>query len=277
MKETMIECVRSAGGILLERFGRVGEVRRKENLSNVVTEADLASEAHLIERIQQRYPGHNILAEESGLLDRGSPWTWVIDPLDGTSNFAAGLPWFGAMVAVFENARPVLGAMYLPCLETLYWAEQGQGAQRNGQPVRVTSENRLANLLCSYMMDYSEDADLTRRRVLLLGHLLGHVRNVRCTNSLVDFVCTIDGRLGAFINHSAKIWDIAPAWLLLQEAGGRMTDLHGQDVDFDFGPNACTREYAVAGASLPLLAQLVELIRSFFPGSQSCVLTPERS
>lgn len=269
-RETVIECVQSAGQILLESFGRRGEVRRKQDLSNVVTEADLASEAHLLELIRRRYPAHNILAEENGWLDRGSGWTWVIDPLDGTSNFAAGLPWFGVMVAVFDQNQPVHGAMYLPCANELYVAEQGQGAWRNGQRLHVTDQADLGNLLWSYMMDYSPDEELTRRRVLLLGRLLGRVRNVRCTNSLVDFAATIDGRLGGFINHSAKIWDIASAWLLLQEAGGRMTDLRGGQLQFHLGPAAVGREYAVMGASLPVLEQVTRFIGAsgFFPPAQ---------
>jgi myo-inositol-1(or 4)-monophosphatase len=262
MKQFVIDTISAAGQLLLDRFGRVQDIRRKENVSSIVTEVDLASEALILERIRQRYPDHNIVAEESGFEDHGSDWTWVVDPLDGTSNYAAGIPWYGVMLAVLRGNQPVLGAMFLPHDAALYLAEPGSGTTRNGHPVRVSSANRLEQVLLAYAADAGQDPIQTGRQVRSFGRLLNHVRNVRATNCLVDFALTIDGRLGGVVNHSTRIWDIAAAAIILQEAGGQLTDLEGKPLDFSLAPNVCDRTYAVMGANPVLLSQLRELLAS---------------
>jgi myo-inositol-1(or 4)-monophosphatase len=262
VKNTLLECVQAAGRVVRERFGRAGEVRRKENQSSIVTESDLAAERCILDVIGRRHPQHNILAEESGHLDQGSEFTWVVDPLDGTSNFAAGLPWFGVMVAVLRGPEPILGAMLLPLADTLYLAEAGQGSWRNGERVRVTTATDLGNLLCAYGMDGSADEEETRRQVGLLGLLLNRVRNVRATNCLLDFAYTLDGRFGVCLNHATRLWDIAAGWLLFREAGGVMADLHGRNLRFDLGPGACARNYAVLGGSPALVGQVAAVVHN---------------
>jgi myo-inositol-1(or 4)-monophosphatase len=257
MKTTMIEGARRAGAILLQHFGRVRHVRVKEHQGSVVTEADLAAERCLLELLAQRFPDHSVVAEESGYMDRGSPYTWVIDPLDGTSNFAAGIPWFGVMIALLRHQQPRLAVMYLPVEDRLYFAEQGQGAQANGQPVAVTTETDLARMLCACGLDPSSDPALVERQAAFLGRLVQRARNIRATNSLVDFALVIDGRLGAVVNHNTKIWDIAAPSLILSEAGGRVTDLGGRPLALDLGPDCAKRSYAVIGASPALSAQVV--------------------
>jgi myo-inositol-1(or 4)-monophosphatase len=262
MKQFVIDTVSAAGELLRDRFGRIQNIRRKSNASSIVTDVDLASEALILDRVHRRFPDHNIIAEESGFENRGSDWTWVIDPLDGTSNYAAGIPWYGVMLAALQHAKPVVGAMYLPHDKALYLAESGKGATRNHLPVRVTSACQLDQVLLAYAVDGSRDSAQTRRQVRSFSLLLDHVRNVRATNSLVDFALTIDGRLGGFINHSTRIWDVAAACLVLQEAGGCMTDLRGEALNFSLGPDACDQNYAVMGSNPVLLSRLVELLAS---------------
>jgi myo-inositol-1(or 4)-monophosphatase len=262
VKDTLVQAVTSAGTILLEHFGRVRHVRVKENQSSVVTEADLASEAHLLERIRNRFPQHNLLAEESGFHEQGSDYTWVVDPLDGTSNFAAGLPWFGVMAAVLERGAPILGALYLPVEDALYVAARGSGAWRNGAPVSVTAEADLAKKLCACAMDPCAEAARLERQARLHALLVNRVRNVRATNCLLDFAYTIDGRLGAAINLNTKIWDIAAIQLVLREAGGLLTDLQGEEIELELGANALTRNYAVIGTSPALLSPMLEVVRA---------------
>ncbi len=262
MESTVIECATSAGKLLLRHFGKVRNVRVKENQSSVVTEADLASERHILSLIRRRFPDHNVVAEESGFQDRGSVYTWVVDPLDGTSNFAAGLPWFGVLVNVLECGSPLLAAMYLPIEDRLYFAARGQGATRNGRPVHVTRESRWSRLLCAYGLDTGSDPELVRRQGLLLGGLVGLARNVRATNSLIDFAYTIDGRLGAVVNLNTRIWDIAAPALLLPEAGGELTDLRGRPIRFALDAACCVRSHAVVGGKPSLCRQVRERIAS---------------
>jgi myo-inositol-1(or 4)-monophosphatase len=261
MKNHLTTWLLEAGGLLREQFGKEHAVRHKEDLSSVVTDVDLAAERLLVDRIHGMYPAHNILAEESGFEDRGGEYTWVIDPLDGTSNFASALPWFGVMIAVLRGNRPVLGGMYLPLDDLLYVAEEGGGTTRNGTPVRVTQATELGNVLFGYAADGGVAAAEMTRQVRIYGRLLNGARNLRGTNSLVDFALVIDGRLGGVVNQATRIWDIAAPWILLREAGGILTDLAGAELRFSVGADVCLRDYAVLGASEVLHAQVMSLLR----------------
>lgn len=261
MKETLIQCLRAAGGILLEHFGRIREVSRKESHSHIVTEADLASEHCIIEHIRLRFPDHSIIAEESGFQRRSSPFTWIVDPLDGTSNFAAGLPWFGILLAVLEHNQPVLAGMYFPESDQLYHAEKGRGVYRDSQRIHVSTEPDLSNVLCAFSLDSDPDADRTRRNILLATQLVNRTRNVRSTNCLVDFAYALDGRFGACLNGSTRIWDIAPACLMFPEAGGILTDWAGRPIDLTPTPSLLDRNFSVVGSTPALHPTLLEIIR----------------
>jgi myo-inositol-1(or 4)-monophosphatase len=185
----------------------------------------------------------------------------VIDPLDGTSNFAAGLPWFGVQVAILKNRTPILAAMYLPLTRTLYFAEEGRGVFRDDTPVRVTAETDPLKVLCAFGLDATTSVEESRRQTEVLHRLANGVRNFRATNCLLDFCFTIDGRLGGCVNFNTKIWDIAPLALMLPEAGGRLTDVNGGEIVFRPDSEPFDRSYAVLGASRGLHAKLLELIR----------------
>ena len=262
MKTILTRDIKSAGAVLLRYFGRTLHVRRKESQASVVTEADVAAEKFLARRIRARFPAHNILGEETGWQNRGSEFTWVIDPVDGTSNFAAGLPWFGVMLAVLRNSRPIMAAVYLPVTDTLYFAEKGKGVFRNGQRVRVSNATRLSDVLCAFALDPTPSRRQARRNGKLFQRLLAASRNLRMTNSLVDFCSTVDGRLGACLNQMTKIWDIAPFVLMLQEAGGVLTDQQGNPIRFDLTGEPAKRDYAVLGGNRRLYRQVLALIKN---------------
>ena len=246
--------------MLLRYFGRTLHVRRKGGHHSVVTEADVAVENFLVRQIRAQFPTHNILGEETGWHDQGSEFTWVIDPLDGTSNFAAGLPWFGVMLAVLQNAQPVMAAVYLPVTDTLYLTEKGRGVRCNGRRMRVSNAKSLRDMLCAFALDPTHDRRETRHNVVLLERLLAHSRNLRMTNCLVDFCSTVDGRLGACLNQKTKIWDIAPFVLMLAEAGGVLTDQNGKPIRFDLTGEPGARNYSVVGGSRRLHRQVMALI-----------------
>jgi myo-inositol-1(or 4)-monophosphatase len=254
-------CLKDAGQVLLEHLARGCQARLKEDQRSVVTAADLASEELIVARIRARFPDDGIIAEESGSQPGRSGRTWVIDPLDGTSNFAASLPWFGPMVALLDGGTPVAGGMYLPVTDTLYIAEVGRGVLRDGQPVRLTAATDLGAVLCACCMDASSDPAENVAQALALGRLVNRARNVRATNSLVDVCCTVDGRLGGFVNYCTKIWDIAAPALAIREAGGRLTDLEGRDVVFRLDAEPFDRNYAVVGASPALHSQILAALR----------------
>lgn len=254
------EAITTAGQVLMKHFGKTRRVARKEDHSSIVTEADGASETAIINILRHAYPNQNLIAEESGFVDNGSEFTWVIDPLDGTSNYAAGLPWFGVLVALLEGNRPILGAMYLPWFKTMYICQAGHGVLRDGERVHLTAETDPRNVLCAYGLDASPDEAKTRREATMLARLVNGVRNVRATNSLLDFCYTLDGRLGAVINQNTKIWDIAPACLMFAESGGLLTDLAGRPLTLAVGADY-DRSYAVVGTSRALHPKILEILK----------------
>jgi myo-inositol-1(or 4)-monophosphatase len=262
VKETALKLAHEAGAILLRHFGRIKNVRQKAHPSSVVCEADLASESHIVRGIRSRFPNDNIIAEESGYTAGSSEVTWVIDPLDGTSNFVAGIPWFGVQIGVLKGATAVFAVIYLPTEKAVYHAEFGHGAYKNGKRMFVTRETRLKNVLCGFGFDATAGRTRSRANAALLMRVAGGVRNTRATNSLIDFCYTIEGHFGGCINLNCKIWDIVPVSLLLPEAGGRFTDLQGKRIQYQCDPESMDRNYGVLGASKTLHPQLLRLLRS---------------
>jgi myo-inositol-1(or 4)-monophosphatase len=260
MKETILACLHAGGRVLTKGFNRVQSITRKGSAASIVTEFDVASEKEIMAIIRSRHPGDNLIGEETGFDRRGAALTWVVDPLDGTSNYAAGLPWFGILIAVLRGIEPIAAGVYFPIGGALYYSEKGQGVSRDGQPVRVSREQRLSDTLCSYGLDGSDDLEKTRRQATQFAQLVNASRNVRNTNCFLDFAHTIDGRYGACVNQSTKIWDIAAAALMFPEAGGALVDLHGRPVVFSLDPADYQRDYAVVGSSPILLPQVLKAL-----------------
>ncbi len=261
MKQLLSESLTRAGEILRENFGHISGYEIKESQSSIVTKADIDSEKAIIQLIQHKFPDHNTLGEETGFQNRGSEFTWVIDPLDGTSNFAAGIPWFGVIICLLKNSVPVLSGCYLPVQDLLYLAEKGNGATCNGKKIAVSEETNLKNVLVAYSLDYSEEKRKTEQETKLIGRLVGNIRNLRSTNSVIDFCYTAEGKLGGCLNQTTKIWDIAGPALLIEEAGGKATDINGNPFDFAFNQNNYNKNFTIVAAAKTLHKQLIELAR----------------
>ncbi len=261
MKQLLSESLTRAGEILLENFGHISGYEIKESQSSIVTKADLDSEKAIIQLIQKKFPAHNTLGEETGFQDRGSGFTWVIDPLDGTSNFAAGIPWFGVIICLLENSVPVLSGCYLPVQDLLYLAEKGKGATCNGKKIMVSEETNLKNVLLAYSLDYSAEKRKTEQETRLIGRLVNNVRNLRSTNCVIDFCYTAEGKLGGCINQTTKIWDIAGPALLIEEAGGMATDINGNAFDFAVKQNNYAKNFTIVAAGKTLHQQLVDIAK----------------
>ncbi len=229
----MINAAQAGANVLMRYFGTGIGFAHKENRSNIVSQADIESEQTILRLLQNEYPGNNYIADESGYIVNGSDYTWTIDPLDG-----------------------------LPCADTMYFSQKGRGAFRNDEPVRVSGETKLENILCSYCMDYHPDPKVTRSQGLAFGRLASHVRNIRATNCLVDFCYVIDGRFGACINQATMIWDIAPGLLILEEAGGVLTDLSGTRIVLDIDKSRYLKNYPVIAAGKSVFPELLKLFQN---------------
>jgi myo-inositol-1(or 4)-monophosphatase len=258
--EFLTELLTGAGNILLRTFGKASGIRQKESASSVVCDADVASEEFILRRIRRHFPDAGVIAEESGRA-QGSDVVFVVDPLDGTSNYVAGLPWFGVQVGVLEKGEPTWAGMYLPVERTLYLGEKGKGVWRNGKRITVTTETRLPKVLCAFGMDSAANEASRKRDADLLTRVAGGVRNVRTTNSLYDFCYTLEGKLGACVNLNCKIWDIVPVALMLPEAGGKFTYLSGQPIRFESDQAGFGRSYQIIGAGTTLHRKLLRLVR----------------
>lgn len=220
-----IETARDAGRVLLEKFGRAELNVSKKGDIDLVTEADLASEALIIERIKSHFPRHVILAEESGqtlLVDGTSEWKWIIDPLDGTTNFAHGYPCFCVTLALERNDEIVVGVTYDPTRDELFAAERGHGASLNGKPIRVSMTEKLSEALVvtGFPYDFKRRQNFARH----LTEFLLSARGVRRDGSAaIDMAYVACGRFDGFWEEGLNPWDMAAGVLLIEEAGGQVT------------------------------------------------------
>lgn len=247
MKETVIEALKLSGEILLDYFNKPLNQSRKESQSSIVTEADFASDNVIREFIGKRYHEHNIISEETGFLNKGSEYTWVIDPLDGTSNFASGIPWFGVLITLFRGSSPEIAGAYLPVWNTIYIAEKGKGAFRNGERLPVIRDKPLQDSLFSFCIDYTDDMAFLDRGMEIYKYIVRGSRNIRSTNSLIDFIYVAEGKFGGVLNLFTKIWDIAGLELLISEAGGIMKNIDGNEIQYSLSDN-------IAEINFPVLA-----------------------
>ncbi len=245
MKETLITALKTSGAELLNYFGEPVKTKQKESQSSVVTAADLRSDAMIVKLLTDKYPKHNIVSEEGGFIDRNSTYTWVIDPLDGTSNFASAIPWFGVLIALFENSVPIMGGAYLPVTDDLYFAEREKGAVKNGIPFSIDKSLKLKDSLVAFAVDFTEDEAELERSLLIYKNLVRSARNTRATNCLIDFLNVSESKFGACINLNTKIWDIAALGLIITEAGGIMKETDGNNIIYNFNDNVTEKVFPV--------------------------------
>jgi myo-inositol-1(or 4)-monophosphatase len=224
-----IQTAHDAGRILAERFGRALQVSNKGDI-DIVTEADLAAEQFIIERIKSYYPRHAILAEEadaSGVVHEGQgEWKWIIDPLDGTTNYAHGYPAFCVSIALERGGRIELGVIYDPMREETFTAERGEGATLNGRRIRVSETYDLNSaLLCTgFPYDVRDHGDFARH----FHNFIMHAQAVRRDGSAaLDLAYVACGRFDGFWEEGLRPWDVAAGVLLVEEAGGRVSYYDG--------------------------------------------------
>jgi myo-inositol-1(or 4)-monophosphatase len=261
MQDTITKALLSSGKILMDSLGKLTEIKEKQDQSNVATQADLDSERNIVAIIEKKFPSHNILAEETGFRNKFSEYTWVIDPLDGSSNFAAGLPWFGILIAVMKDYKPIAAGIYLPFYDLIYGAEKGKGAFRNKERINVTNAIELRNVLFSYSLDYSEDISKTDMESKIIKELVNNTRNLRAVNSVVEYCYVADGRIGGCINQTTHIWDIAAPDLIIREAGGVVSDISGSEIDYRFSNSDYGRNFTFVASNKELHPKVLGLIR----------------
>lgn len=225
-RQFLAEVIIEAGGLLGARFNDRHEVRYKGEI-NLVTEADLLSEALIVERIRRSFPGHDILAEESSETANGSRFRWIIDPLDGTTNYSHGYPIFCVSIALEVEGEILLCAVYNPMLKELFFAEKGEGAFLNGSRLSVsgTADLNEGLLATGFPYDLREDRNNNMNYFKALAMSVQAVR--RSGSAALDLAYLAAGRFDGFWELKPMPWDTAAGWLLVTEAGGVVTDLCG--------------------------------------------------
>lgn len=227
MIQLAIDAAREAGAFLKEHVGRVRTVETKEGQErNLVSEIDKGSEALIIAKIRDRYPGHAILAEESG-GSGDADYTWVIDPLDGTTNFLHGVPIFCVTIGIEHRGELVAGVVYDPNLDELFTAERGSGAFLNGERLRVSQADTLIRslLVTGFPYDIARNPD---HAVEHFTNFLMRARGIRRLGSAALDLCYVAaGRFDGFWEVNLHPWDMAAGVLLVREAGGMVTTFSG--------------------------------------------------
>lgn len=228
--ETAKEAAVSAGRKILEIMQRGAVVKQKDasQSHNLVSDADLAAEECIVGMLRAAFPSHAFLAEESHRDRLDAPALWVIDPLDGTSNFAHGFPMFCTSVGLAVDGEFRVGVVYDATRDELFWAEKGHGAFCNGRPVRVSTVATLRESLIATGFFY--DRDLLLRRTLEAIHALfqAGIHGIRRTGSAALDLCYVGcGRLEGFFEYRLMPWDFAAGAVFIREAGGCATDTHG--------------------------------------------------
>ena len=228
-----------AGEVLRAKFSDRHEVRYKGEI-NLVTEADLLSETLITGRIRSSFPGHDILTEESPETTNGSRFRWIIDPLDGTTNYSHGYPIFCISIALEVEGEIRLGAVYNPMLKELFLAEKGEGASLNGCRLSVSRTADLGRglLATGFPYDLREDRNNNMNYFQALAMSAQAVR--RSGSAALDLAYLAAGRFDGFWELKLMPWDTAAGWLLVTEAGGVVTDLCG-------GPYGLRSPHILAG------------------------------
>jgi len=255
------QALKKASKIAIEQFGKVASTVKAEDPAQVLTKTDLAIGKLLIEEIQKNFSKHSIIDEEAGVIDNKSEYAWVVDPIDGTSNFAASVPTYGIMLGLLKNGISIAGGIALPQFDELLIAGKGTGALLNGKPVHVSKEERLLSSLISYGIDGNQqDPEETRKEAGLLGEIVLNVRNLRSSNSCFDFVMVAKGNYGACLGRKSRIWDHAAATIICTEAGGIYTDFSGKPLDFSDPITRVNENYDWCIAPPQLHTQLQKII-----------------
>lgn len=230
MLKDLRDIVKEAGSVVRDGYGKNIQIEYKSGENNLVTEIDKASEDLIVKRIQSLYPSHSILTEERGELKTDSEFLWVIDPLDGTSNFAHGLPIFSVSVGVLFKNEIIAGVVYDVMRDVIYSAESGSGAFANDIRISVskTSSIKKSMLVTGFPYNVNENPERAFERFELMTRNSRAVR--RLGSAAIDFCYVAQGVFEGFWEVHLQPWDICAGKLIVEEAGGIVTDFDGSSI-----------------------------------------------
>ena len=229
LKETLLNAVQAGGAQMQHYFNGRFSISSKSNVNDLVTEADHASEKAIIETIQKNYPDHFILSEETGEVKTASEYKWIIDPIDGTINFANNIPICCVSIGLEKAGEIIMGAVYNPFMDELFVAEKGMGATLNNQKIKVSTKISVSNscLVTGFPYTY---LDTENGPLQVFEKLIRKAIPVRRLGSAAIDLCWVAaGRFDGYFEHHLQTWDSAAGFLMVTEAGGKVTDYTGKN------------------------------------------------
>ncbi len=230
IKKVAVEAAVEAGKYALSRVGCIEEISYKEGVNNLVTDVDKKCEKLIIDKIKEDFPTHSILAEESGNEDGDISYKWVIDPIDGTTNYTHAFPFFCVSIGFFMDGSAKVGVVYEPSRDELFVAEEGKGALLNGKKISVSKNNRVQDSLIATGFAYTIEGKIDNIDDFLT--MLRSARAVRRAGSAAIDLCYVAcGRFDGFWEKGLAPWDTAAGQLMIKEAGGMVTTLGGDSFD----------------------------------------------
>ncbi len=225
-KKIALKAALEAGDILRRNFGKSHKIGHKGEI-DLVTEIDIRSEQRIIKILKKEFPDHDILTEEEKGWDSGSEYKWIIDPLDGTTNYAHGFPCFSVSIALEKMGKVILGVIYDPLKEELFIAEKGRGAYLNRKRISVSKTKRLSDALLATGFAYDVRVSPENNLDHFSNFTLSAQGVRRAGSAALDLCYVASGRFDGFWEMKLKPWDVAAGSLIVKEAGGKVTDFKG--------------------------------------------------
>jgi myo-inositol-1(or 4)-monophosphatase len=227
LKQTLINATKAGAEQLTHFFHGDFIVHNKEGINNLVTEADHAAEKAIFEVIKKEFHDHYILSEEAGEMAQDSNYKWIIDPIDGTVNFANGIPICCVSIGIEKDGKMIMGAVYNPLMNEFFFAERGQGAFLNDKPIHVSEQSELIKACMVTGFPYTY-LDMANGPLQVFERFIRKGIPVRRLGSAAIDLCWVAaGRFDGFYEHKLNAWDSAAGFLLVEEAGGKVTDFKG--------------------------------------------------
>ena len=227
LKQTLLKATDAAGVVIKEYFDKQFTISNKEGINNLVTEVDHKSEAIIIDIIKSNFPNHFILSEEVGEIAQDSEYKWIIDPIDGTVNYANGIPMCCVSIGIEKNGKMIMGAVYNPFINEFFFAEKGLGATMNDKKITVTERDDVVKscLVTGFPYTY---LDAPNGPLQVFEKFIRKGIPVRRLGSAAIDLCWVAaGRFDGFYEHKLSAWDSAAGFIIVEEAGGKVTDLKG--------------------------------------------------
>jgi myo-inositol-1(or 4)-monophosphatase len=250
------EIALEAGSILQSFWGKLTQVRSKEYYWDLVTEADLASEAYILEALRKSYPSHLILSEEAGVISPSgeAAYQWLVDPLDGTTNFTHQYPMVSVSIGLVKEGIPIVGVVYNPILKELFAAEQGKGVTLNGEKLHVSKVDSIERSLLATGFAYDRK-DTQENNYAEFCRMTQSSQGVRRAGSAaLDLAYVAAGRLDGYWERGLRAWDTAAGVILVREAGGTVTSYENGPFDLFSGRILATNGLIHSILSRELLA-----------------------